>query len=336
MDDHYISILKISYLVGETGFQYFLSIWVLKSYGVESNVQVISLGLSWLSFFKAMVDRIVFTRYLAPTTCQILGTWTEWLVIFMSSTVEVFAGFADESIPPWIPIVMAIVCFGSLGSFFLLGAILPNKIFGNIANLIYQIPYHYLQLYLTFLGYSSIYWGFMVVFFLQSYNVLMNYYLLLLFPQLDKSNIWPKIPYERQGSFDLCKQTNSTSNSNIFFADLIDLEDIHFYEWAWIFPLLNLLQLFLYFLQHKGEINIFGPSVTFHQYTAGQLSNSGTQENSNSEEIQGILSTIAFLKEPFFKFWEYFAVQSDDIPELATNDSIEVQGKNKYYTEIRD
>lgn len=102
----------------------------------------------------------------------------------------------------------------------------------------------------------------------------------------------PTIPlYERKGTFDVCTQTNSTSHSNIFFADLIDREDIHFYEWAWIFPLLNLLQLFLYGLQHYGKISIFGPLVTNHQFVAGQLSNSEAEEESSSEDIQGIIST---------------------------------------------
>ena len=100
----------------------------------------------------------------------------------------------------------------------------------------------------------------------------------------------PKTPYEREGNFDLCTQANSTSDLNIYIADIIDLENIHYYEWAWIFPLLLMLQLFLYVLEDKGKINIFGPSVTIVELNVGkrQLLNTEPQENSNPEEIQGI------------------------------------------------
>ena len=99
----------------------------------------------------------------------------------------------------------------------------------------------------------------------------------------------PKTPYDRKGNLYVCTQTNSTSGFNIYLADMIDLGKIHFYEWAWIFPLLNMLQLFLYVLEDKGKIHIFGPSVTLGQAISGQLSNSETQENLSSEEVQGIL-----------------------------------------------
>ena len=140
------------------------------------------------------------------------------------------------------------------------------------------------------------------IFFLQCYNLFVNYYLLCLF-QLDKSNISPKTPYDRKGTFDICKETNSTSNSNIFFADLIDLEDVHFYEWAWIFPFLILLQLFLYVLQHKGKIEIFGPSITYGQFWNGRLPNTESHANSSSENIQGII----FTNLVHFNFKDHFS-----------------------------
>ena len=114
---------------------------------------------------------------------------------------------------------------------------------------------------------------------------------------MDKANIAPKIPYEREDNFDLCTQANQTNDLNIYIADIIDLENIHHYEWAWVFPLLLILQLFLYFLQDKGKIHIFAPSVTGEEFIAGkrQLENTEPQENSNPEDIQGILSKSKLL-----------------------------------------
>ena len=104
---------------------------------------------------------------------------------------------------------------------------------------------------------------------------------------MGKPIILPKTQYERKGNLYVCTHTNSTNNLNIYLADIIDLENIHFYEWAWIFPLLNMLQLILYVLEDKGKIHIFQPSVTFGQMQDGQFPNSEPQES--SEEIQGIL-----------------------------------------------
>ena len=110
----------------------------------------------------------------------------------------------------------------------------------------------------------------------------------------------PQTPYERESNFDLCTQANSTSDLNIYIADIIDLENIHYYEWVWIFPLLHVLQLFLYVLEDKGKIHIFGPSVTVGELVVGkrQLPNTEPQENSNPEEIQGILfKTLTFVNK---------------------------------------
>ena len=176
MDNHYISNLKFINPATETGFQYFLNAWVLKSYGVEDPIQLISLGLSYTCLWKALVDRVVFKRYRNPTTCQILGAWTEILIIFLSSVVMTLAGFADESTPPWISFVSFIVFDGGHFLIFLLGVLLPKTIFMKISNWQGQIPFHYMYIYLDLYSFSSCYWSFMVIFLstmLQSFRELL-------------------------------------------------------------------------------------------------------------------------------------------------------------------
>lgn len=98
-----------------------------------------------------------------PTTCQILGTWMEWLVTILSMTVLVLSMMVDESIPPWIFFAIGIVNLGGQFLNFILGVLLPNKIFRNTANLQGQIPAHHILIYLNLFGYSFNYWYFMVI-----------------------------------------------------------------------------------------------------------------------------------------------------------------------------
>ena len=150
--------------VTETAFQFMLSLWVLQAYGIEGKILVIiSLGLSWISLFKGLVDRIAFTRYQNPTTCQILSTWTEWLVVILSQAVITLQDAAEEFNAPWLALVLWIVILVSTTSINFLRFLLPYNAFNTISNIVSQIPVSHCFIFLTLYAYSSQYWILMVI-----------------------------------------------------------------------------------------------------------------------------------------------------------------------------
>ena len=167
-------------MVTETYHQVNLSLWVLKAYGIEEKIQLISLGLSWICQYKAIIDRIAFTRYQNPTTCQILGTWIEWLVLILSQAGLTMDIAADESKPPWFPLVAVIVLQVSIALTYLFRFLLPKKTFKSITNIIAQIPFCYTYIFLGLFFYPMFYWDLMVI-LISTVPFFINFYLLYTF-----------------------------------------------------------------------------------------------------------------------------------------------------------
>ena len=167
-------------MVTETYHQVNLSLWVLKAYGIEEKIQLISLGLSWICQYKAIIDRIAFTRYQNPTTCQILGTWIEWLVLILLQAGLTMDIAADESKPPWFPLVAVIVLQVSIALTYLFRFLLPKKTFKSITNIIAQIPFCYTYIFLGLFFYPMFYWDLMVI-LISTVPFFINFYLLYTF-----------------------------------------------------------------------------------------------------------------------------------------------------------
>ena len=177
MDDLYVNNAKMYGVYNETFFQMGLSIWALKSYGIEDYAQLVSLGFSFICLWKSQADRVTFTRYRNPTTCQILGTWTEWLFMILSQCIITLACVVDESIDPWFNFLGTIEILVSLLSLSLLNR-LRFKIFKRIANWFLQIPLSYCVLFIILNAYSFVYLTFMVkcffTYFFKNYQFTLN------------------------------------------------------------------------------------------------------------------------------------------------------------------
>ena len=169
MDDLYINNFKMVDLVTETIFQSSLSIWVLKSYGYEDKIQLISLGFSYISQYKSYVDRFAFTRYHNATLCQIFGTWTEWLFLILTDLVITFFEVSDESTPPWQQLAIFAALCGTSGLMTILKFLFPNKIFESITNWFFKIPVSYTMIFPGLFGYAKFYWRLLVIAFLTGY-----------------------------------------------------------------------------------------------------------------------------------------------------------------------
>ena len=169
MDDLYINNFKMVDLVTETIFQSSLSIWVLKSYGYEDRIQLISLSFSYISQYKSYVDRFAFTRYHNATLCQILGTWTEWLFLILTDLVIILEHVSNESTPPWQQLAIFAALCGTSALMTILKFLFPNKIFESITNWFFQIPISYTMIFPGLFGYSIFYWRLLVIAFLTGY-----------------------------------------------------------------------------------------------------------------------------------------------------------------------
>ena len=156
-------------LVTETIFQSSLSIWVLKSYGYEDRIQLISLSFSYISQYKSYVDRFAFTRYHNATLCQIFGTWTEWLFLILTDLVITFFEVSDESTPPWQQLAIFAALCGTSGLMTILKFLFPNKIFESITNWFFKIPVSYTMIFPGLFGYAKFYWRLLVIAFLTGY-----------------------------------------------------------------------------------------------------------------------------------------------------------------------
>ena len=77
----------------------------------------------------------------------------------------------------------------------------------------------------------------------------------------------------------------ATTNPNIYFADIINLEEINFWKWAWILIFLNFAQLAIYALQARGKVKIFGSTATGFDFICGPRS--PVVESNSAEVIQG-------------------------------------------------
>ena len=92
-------------MITESGLQFPLTGWVLREYGIEDNIQLISLAISSISMIKCNVDRIAFIRHkrdVGLASREFMATWVE---IFVPMQLTFVIGnvweWSDETEPAW-------------------------------------------------------------------------------------------------------------------------------------------------------------------------------------------------------------------------------------------
>ena len=167
VDDIFLSNVKFLELCTESNLQVCLNAWVLKEFGIEERIQLLSLIITTICQNKVEIERFTFIRYqrdMGLASFEFLVSWIEYFIPWqLSLTIILLHQCSDESSSPWTGfaawmIVQISIC--------LLPLLKRNykilKPLTNLANFALALPQIHVILFASIFYFSFQYWRFLV------------------------------------------------------------------------------------------------------------------------------------------------------------------------------
>ena len=170
IDDIFINNVKYLELITESGLQFPLTGWVLREYGIEDDIQLISLAISSISMIKCNVDRIAFIRHkrdVGLASREFMATWLEiFIPMQLTFVIGNVASWSDETTPPWFLFYVVLHRYQLPALLYFLTStfVVKFKRINAFMKIMFAIPFMHFFIYLNLNGTSSLYWMILVSF----------------------------------------------------------------------------------------------------------------------------------------------------------------------------